>query len=130
MTMSNLSQYRMSLGIFSLGLLWVVSEVVGDGEKPAPLDTATKSVVHRLASSGDDGGDPANAPYQLAVSQAEDGELGANPREAAAQPPARPASPFALDAPTTEGDPVLASEVGAESEPDRQAPPDVGLIHN
>lgn len=126
--MSNLSQYRMALGIFSLGLLWVVSEVVGGGEKPAPLDTATKSVVHRLASTGDKDGDPADPSYQLAVSQAGE-ESGW--REGAAQPPARSASPFALDAPTTEGDGVLeaAAEAQAEPEPDGQAAPDVGLIH-
>jgi hypothetical protein len=127
--MSNLSQYRMSLGIFSLGLLWVVSEVVGDGEKPAPLDTATRSVVHRLASAGDNGGDPGDPSYQLAVSQAEDAEQGADPGEGAAQPPTRSASPFALDAPTGEEDGVLASGAGTEPEPERQAPPDVGLIH-
>jgi hypothetical protein len=124
--MSNLSQYRMALGIFSLGLLWVVSEVVGSGEKPAPLDTATKSVVHRLASAGDKGGDPADPSYQLAVSQAGE-ESGW--REGAAQPPARSASPFALDAPSDEEDGALTPESGAGPEPERQAPPDVRLIH-
>jgi len=126
--MSNLSQYRMSLAIFSLGLLWVVSEVVGDGEKPAPLDTATKSIVHRLARSGDQAGDESGAPYELAVSQADDAEE-SNPHDDAAVPPARPASPFALDAAGDgdgDGDPVAPKpETGSETRPG----PDVGLIH-
>jgi hypothetical protein len=65
--MSNLAQYRFSIVMFSLGLLFVVSEVVGDGEKPGALDVATTSVVHRLKSGGADAADQEEASYELAV---------------------------------------------------------------
>jgi hypothetical protein len=66
--MSNLSQYRLSIGLFSLGLLWVVSEVVGDGDQPGMLDKTTTSIVHRLDAQ-DKTSEPDSGPV-LAVSQA------------------------------------------------------------
>jgi hypothetical protein len=126
--MSNLSQYRTSLAIFSLGLLWVVSEVVGSGDKPAPLDTATNSIVHRLAKSGDEASDTSSAPYELAVSQADSPAPDANPRADGARPPARSLSPFALDAAAGDSDDETGASAAA-SEAEARLPPDVGLIH-
>jgi hypothetical protein len=126
--MSNLSQYRTSLAIFSLGLLWVVSEVVGDGQEPAPLDTATKSIVHRLAKSGDKAGETSSAPYELAVSQADDAPADANSRDGASSSPAHSANPFALDGAGDDGDDISAAPQ-AEPAPAAQPAPAVGPMH-
>jgi len=67
--MSNLAQYRFSIILFSVGLLFVVSEVVGDGDKPGALDVATKSVAHRLNSGGANDAAEGGASDELAVTE-------------------------------------------------------------
>lgn len=124
--MSNLSQYRLTLAVFSLGLLWGVSEVVGDGERPAPLDSATKSIVHRLNAADDGNGGQSDMRYELAVTSTDDGN-GETRQFAGAH-----SSPFASD-PATAGDAGGLASPSAQSDPEAAQPPppgpDVGLIH-
>jgi hypothetical protein len=116
MGMSNLSQYRLSIVFFSLGLLWVVSEVVGDGDQPGMLDKATKSVAHRLNNAGDKTSEPDNGPL-LAVSQTYPGESHRNPFRLT------PAEGIAA-----EGADASSAVEGSESSR-ALPPPDPGMIH-
>nr|WP_166176946.1 hypothetical protein [Altererythrobacter segetis] len=120
--MSSLSQYRTSLAIFSLGLLWMVSEVVGDGEKPAPLDTATRSIVHRLKSADEKSGGQSDGDYELAVATSGAGSGGAT--EFAGAPGGSLVSHPASAVGTTQ--PASPQPDAVEEQPPG---PDVGLIH-
>jgi hypothetical protein len=117
--MSNLSQYRMSIALFSLGLLWVASEVVGDGDKPGPLDTATKSIVHRLKSADHGKVGQAPAPYELAVTEVDVADREPGPWDTAA------ASPGGLA--TDEAEPPAQAE--SETPDPSPGAPDVGIVH-
>lgn len=81
--MSHLGQYRLSIAVFSLGLLCVVSQVVGDGDNPGLLDTTTKSIVHRLDSANTGSHADAGAPVELAVSDAKSNPWGYASEQAA-----------------------------------------------
>jgi hypothetical protein len=122
--MSNLAQYRVSIGLFSLGLLWAVSAVVGEGDKPGPLDSATKSIVHRLNSVDHGEERRSHSPFDLAVS-----ETSAPPPEASGEASAEPAAPgsAAIDGSVDRAAPQAQAEPGA-AEP-QLAPPDAALIH-
>ena len=126
--MIKLSQYRTLLGFFAIGLLWLVSEVVGEKSKPGPLDSAAKSMVHRLHGPGSGGTDEAGTNYELAVSKAIPRETTAPHRSAWA---IEPDSPAASSAETASGvqpaSPVRL--VDAEAGEPQAEQPDVGVIH-
>lgn len=123
--MSNLSQYKVSLAIFSLGLLWVVSEVVGDGTQPGPLDTATHSIAGRLAARHHEAAQSSSTPYELAVSQAEPAEAAPPPEPFAAEP----SNPWAADASSPEDAKAPASQDQAEVEEQEASAPTDTVIH-
>jgi hypothetical protein len=122
--MSNLSQYRVSIGVFSLGLLWVVSEVVGDGQQPGALDNATTTIVHRLDAAGDQQ-DETQPRYALAASET---DSAADPEEwdqpARGSQARHAASPWAIT--QDDGEAQSAEPEAGDSE---LPPPDVGMIH-
>ena|SRR6478735_11663550 len=128
--MSNLSQYRTSLGIFAIGLLWLVSEVVGEDGKPGPLTSATKSIAHRSQSPKNASTDDPEAGYELAVSKAIPSDPGANaPRRSPWE--VRPDDAAAeLGERDSAAEPVapvrLVKSDAIEPQP---ADPDVGVIH-
>lgn len=66
--MGNLAQYRLAVVLFALGLLFVVSQVVGDGENPGAIDVAAKSIAKRLNSSPPSE-TTSDEPYEVAVTQ-------------------------------------------------------------
>jgi hypothetical protein len=126
--MIKLSQYRTMLGFFAIGLLWLVSEVIGDETKPGPLDSATKSMVHRLHEPASGGSDEAGTDYELAVSEAIPREATAPHRSAWSIEPDSPAasSGEAASGPQP-GSPVQL--IDAEAGESRAEQPDVGVIH-
>jgi hypothetical protein len=120
--MSNLAQYRLSLGLFSIGLLWLVSEGVGEDRKPGPLDSATKSIAHRLQASHGAATDQTDANYELAVSEAV---------PAAPEQSAPPRSAWAISPGGASEDTGLADDGAAPADVEAGAPlpADVGIIH-
>ncbi len=124
--MSNLSQYKLSLAVFSLGLLWVVSEVVGDGTKPGPLDTAAHSIAGRLAARHHETAQASSTPYELAVSQAEPAEAAPPPHETFAT---ERSNPWSVDAPTPEDVRTPVSQDQAESDEQEPSGPTDVVIH-
>lgn len=123
--MSNLSRYKFSLAIFSLGLLWVVSEVVGDGTKPGPLDTATHSIAGRLASRHQEPAQASATPYELAVSQSEPAEEAPARDESAGER----SNPWAADAPApADARPPMSPDDTEADEPQSSAAADI-VIH-
>lgn len=113
--MGNLSLYRVSIGLFAIGLLLVVSEAFGSGDKPGAIDFATRAIVNRLNAPPPAGDADAGAGhYELAVSQAyvEDED------ETSAQADS--------DEATSED---AAQDDGSSAEPRLPPPPGVGEIH-
>lgn len=126
--MSSQAQFRWYVGLFGLGLLWVVSEVVGDGEKPGPLENASKSIAHRVAAQAGENSPEGGHPYELAVTQAaasDEAEGPAEPNEGDVNPvapePGAASNPWAIGASST------ATQPAADEPAD--AGPDVGVIH-
>lgn len=112
--MSNLAQYRAVIVLFSLGLLFVVSQVVGDGKTPGVLDTVAQSAVHRLQSHGDQGADSSTANYELAVSEEypDEAEPGDEAESADSSAPAaeHASNAWALDSGSGQAEPEPAAE--------------------
>jgi len=52
--MINLSQFRMIVGIFAFGTLWIVSDLADDDEDSANLASATDAAVTRLQDNVED----------------------------------------------------------------------------
>jgi hypothetical protein len=129
--MSNLSSYRLSIVVFSLGLLWAVSEMVGDGERPGLLDHATKSLVHRL-----DAKDEGNGESSETVARSESQPL-AESRQSSPRPPlvaraeAQETASSSSSIETGAADETTSSqgEEGVGTTEGALPPPDVGLIH-
>lgn len=126
--MNNLAQYRLSMAVFSLGLLWVASEVVGDGDKPGPLDSATKAIVHRLKSARHAEGVRTNSPYDLAVSTTDPGDRAADGRNVGRSANAG-AWAFGPDSVANDSASGIASPPTGPESDSAEIAPDVGVIY-